>query len=120
MAGKIEIKQFMSSQEKTLEAFRKFAWTGSFQDYINIVTESPEVTRNAFQRIYDMILSYGTEETVDFKKKIIHYNFFDDPIENGQDAVFGLEIPLMKLVNILNSAAKGYGAERRVILLHGP
>jgi serine protein kinase len=116
----IEIKDFMKNQQKVLDDFKRSTWTGTFQDYLNIVAENPEVTRNAFGRLYDMILSYGTEETVDFKKKIIHYNFFDDPIENGQDGVFGLEIPLMKLVNIFHSAAKGYGAEKRVILLHGP
>jgi serine protein kinase len=118
--AQIEIKDFMKNQQKVLEDFKKATWSGSFQDYLNIVSENPEVTRNAFGRLYDMILSYGTEETVDFKKKIIHYNFFDDPIDNGQDGVYGLEIPLMKLVNIFHSAAKGYGAEKRVILLHGP
>ena len=35
--------------------------------------------------------------------------------------MFGLDIPLMRLVNVLKSAAaEGYGPERRVILLHGP
>ncbi len=116
----IEIKDFMKNQQKVLEDFKKATWSGTFQDYLNMVSENPEITRNAFARLYDMILSYGSEETVDFKKKIIHYNFFDDPIDNGQDGVFGLEIPLMKLVNIFHSAAKGYGAEKRVILLHGP
>lgn len=116
----LDVKNFLSSQKKVLEDFRKATWSGSFQDYVNLVQESPEITRNAFQRIYDMIISYGSEETVDFKKKLVHYNFFDDPIAHGEDAVFGLEIPLMKLVNIFHSAAKGYGAEKRVILLHGP
>lgn len=115
-----QIDDFMKNQKKVLEDFKKANWSGTFQDYVSIVSENPEVCRNAFQRLYDMIVSYGSEETVDFKKKITHYNFFDDPIENGKDAVYGLEIPLMKLVNIFHSAAKGYGAERRVILLHGP
>ena len=57
---------------------------------------------------------------MDNKKKLIHYNFFDDPLGNGQDAIYGLDIPLMKLVNIFKSAAQRYGTERRVILLHGP
>jgi hypothetical protein len=34
--------------------------------------------------------------------------------------VYGLDIPLMRLVNIFKSAAYGYGPERRIILLHGP
>jgi len=70
--------------------------------------------------MYDMILSAGTREYIDNKKKIVHYNFFDDPIGEGHDAIYGLDIPLMKLVNIFKSAAQRYGTERRVILLHGP
>jgi serine protein kinase len=120
MSQRVDLKSFASTQAKVLDEFKRSTWTGTFQDYVNIVTETPEVTRNAFQRIYDMILSYGKDDSVDLKKKLTHYNFFDDPIDNGADAVYGLEIPLMKLVNVFKSAAKGYGAERRVILLHGP
>jgi serine protein kinase len=67
-----------------------------------------------------MVLSYGSESYSDNKKKLIHYNFFDDPMEDGKDSIFGLDIPLMRLVNVLKSAALGYGTEKRVILLHGP
>lgn len=119
MAKSIDIKNFINSH-LNLDEYKKVHWSGSFQDYTDILNETPEVARNAFQRLYDMILSYGSEETIDFKKKLTHFNFFDDPLENGQDAVFGLEVPLMKLVNVLQSAAKGYGSQNRVILLHGP
>src|SRR5215475_1871444 len=95
-------------------------WTGSFEDYLGIVRENPKVTRTAFQRVYDMILSYGQEEYIDNKKKLIRFNFFKDEQHGGKDAVYGLDIPLMKLVNVLKSAAQRYGTERRVILLHGP
>jgi serine protein kinase len=40
--------------------------------------EDPQVTRNAFQRAYDMIIRYGTEEYTDVKKKLVRYNFFKD------------------------------------------
>jgi serine protein kinase len=103
-----------------VESYRELTWEGTFQDYIDIVIESPKVTRTSFQRVYDMILSYGTEEYTEYKKRIVHYKFFDDPMGGGHDAVYGLDIPLMKLVNIFKSAAKRYGTERRVILLHGP
>src|SRR5690606_10194111 len=35
-------------------------------------------------------------------------------------AIFGLDVPLMKLVQTLKAAAMHYGPERRVLLLHGP
>ena len=67
-----------------------------------------------------MIVSHGVSEYRDSKKKIISHDFFQDPMGDGKDAIFGLDIPLMKLVNVIKSAAYGYGTEKRVILLHGP
>ncbi len=108
------------AQMQDYARYRDLAWEGSFEDYLGIVRERPQVTRNAFQRIYDMVISFGTEEYIDNKKKLIRYNFFRDEIDGGKDAVFGLDIPLMRMMNVLKAAAEGYGPERRVILLHGP
>ena len=102
------------------ERYRDLAWEGSFEEYLNIIRERPQVTRNAFQRVHDMVISYGTEEYIDNKKKLVRYNFFRDEIDAGKDGVFGLDIPLMRLMNVLKAAAEGYGPEKRVILLHGP
>ncbi|MBM4316708.1 MAG: serine protein kinase [Deltaproteobacteria bacterium] len=115
----IDIKSFIANLQD-LDKYAKYNWEGSFQQYIEIVKERPEVTRNAFQRLYDLIISYGIDEYVEFKKKIVAYNFFKDPFDNGKDAVFGLDVHLMKLVNVLKAAAQSYGPEKRVILLHGP
>lgn len=95
-------------------------WTGTFHEYLDLVKADPKLTRNAYQRMFDMILSKGTEEYIDFKKQVIRYKFFDDIDGGGKDAVFGLDVQLMKLVNVLKAAALGYGTEKRVILLHGP
>jgi serine protein kinase len=102
------------------DRYRDLSWEGSFEEYLELVRERPTVTRNAFQRVYDMVISYGTEEYIDNKKKLIRFNFFRDEIDGGKDAIFGLDIPLMRLMNVLKAAAEGYGPERRVILLHGP
>ncbi|MCM2323008.1 MAG: serine protein kinase [Oligoflexia bacterium] len=100
--------------------FRNYHWEGSFYDYLDLVKKNPKVTRNAFQRMYDMVLSWGTSSYVEYKKNILKYKFFEDPIEHGKDAVYGLDVPLMKLVHFFKSAAYGYGTEKRVLLLHGP
>jgi serine protein kinase len=102
------------------DQYRDLHWEGSFEDYLEIVKARPEVTRNAFQRLYDMISTRGADEYVDNKKKITSFGFFQDTANGGADAVFGLDIPLQRLVNVLKAAAEGYGPERRVILLHGP
>lgn len=103
-----------------VKAFLHHHWEGSFAEYLDIVKQNPKVARTAYQRIYDMIMSYGFETYTQFREELIHYRFFDDPIGNGDDAVFGLDRQLMDLVQVFQSAARGYGTERRVLLLHGP
>ena len=100
--------------------YKELSWEGTFEEYLQIVRERPQVTRNAYQRAYDMIISYGTEEYIDNKKRLVRYNFFKDELGAGQNAIYGLDIPLMRLVHVLKAAAEGYGPEKRVILLHGP
>src|SRR5438309_2738630 len=112
------VSRIAALQDKT--SFKELHWDGSFEDYLKIVRENPRVTRTAFQRIYDMILSHGKTEYIDNKKRLIRYHFFHDEPNGGRDAVYGLDVPLMKLVNVFKSAAQGYGTEKRVILLHGP
>lgn len=116
---KINLRSIISAVSDKVQD-QDLSWSGTMADYLNKVKEDPTITRNAYQRLFDLILEHGTKEYIDVKKEIIHYNFFDDEVNGGQDAVFGLDLPLMKLVNVLKSAALGYGTEKRVILLHGP
>src|SRR5216110_547978 len=105
---------------QNLKEFAELHWAGNFEQYLDLVRKNPSVSRSAFQRVYDMVLSYGQEEYIDNKKRLVRYNFFKDEQHGGRDAIFGLDIPLMRLVNVFKSAAERYGTERRVILLHGP
>lgn len=105
---------------QTVQEFKHLHWEGSFTEYLDLVKANPNIARNAFQRMYDMILSWGTSNYTEYKKTITHYKFFEDPIDKGKDAVFGLDVTLMKLVHFFKSAALGYGTEKRVLLLHGP
>jgi serine protein kinase len=119
MATGSELISLIASRQN-LDDYQKKHWTGSFGEYLDIVERDPKVTRTAYQRLYDMIISHGTDEVVVNKDKLIRYKFFEDPENDGQDAIFGLERTLITFVNILKSAANGYGTERRVLLLHGP
>ncbi|MGE3107816.1 MAG: PrkA family serine protein kinase [Phycisphaerales bacterium] len=101
-------------------AFQQHHWEGSFMQYLDTCMQRPAVVRNAYQRAYDAILSYGFEKYRLFKKDCIRYHFFSDPIEGGADAIYGLDFALMQLVDVFRSAAEGYGTDRRILLLHGP
>jgi serine protein kinase len=107
-------------QQQNLGDYRKKHWEGSFEDYLDIVRDHPEVTRTAYQRLYDMILSHGVEESYEQKEKITRYKFFTEFAAQHGDAIYGLDRQVVNLVNTFKSAAKGYGTEKRVLLLHGP
>ena len=119
MSYKPEIQTLIDKYTRD-SAYQELHWEGTVAQYLELVSESPEILRNAFQRIYDMTVSYGVEEYTENKEKLVRYKFFSDPLHNGEDAVYGLEKPLMHLVNIFKSASRHYGTERRVLLLHGP
>ncbi len=107
-------------QQLNLTDYRKKHWEGSLDQYLDIVIKHPEVTRTAYQRLYDMILSHGVEEVYEHKDKITRYRFFTEYAAKHADAIYGLDRQLMHLVNTFKSAAKNYGTEKRVLLLHGP
>ncbi len=106
--------------EVDIHDYRKLHWEGSFEDYLGLVIEKPETTRTAYQRLYDMILTHGTEDTYENKEKITVFKFFTEFAAKHGDAIFGIDRTLMQLVNTFKSAALGYGTEKRVLLLHGP
>jgi serine protein kinase len=107
-------------REFNISNYRKLHWEGTFAEYLDIVKQHPEATRNAYQRLYDMLLSHGTEEVYETKEKVVRFKFFTEFAARYGDAVYGIDRPLMQLVNAFKSAARGYGTERRVLLLHGP
>ena len=94
-------------------------WEGSFQDYLTLTESTPQVMRNAWQRLLDMIESHGYEEA-ERRGGPQRWNLFNDPFDDGRDAVYGLDVPLAQLVSIIRAGAQGLGPERRVLLLHGP
>ena len=119
MTGGREIISFVA-QRQDLHQFRRKNWEGTFEEYLDLVSADATVTRNAFERVYDMLMSYGTTIYDVGREKRVRYKFFDDPDDGGRDAVFGLDTPLQALANAFKSAAQGFGIEKRVLLLHGP
>ncbi len=95
---------------KSLEAYRrqqeKLRWQGSFCDYLELVKEDPTIAKTAHNRIYDMIVQAGIEETAQGKK----YNFFSQEI-------FGLDAVLQRLVEeYFHSSACRLDVRKRILL----
>lgn len=115
----------MSNKINALEKYSKFYDKSqflilheemSFAEYIDLCQENPRLARNAFQYVYDMIISKGVTTFERYRKTYKKYNFFTD----SETPVFGLEDTLARFVSFVHGAAGGYGTERRVLLLHGP
>jgi hypothetical protein len=53
-----------------LTDYKKLHWEGTFDQYLELVLAHPAVTRTAFQRLYDMILSHGTDDVYENKDKL--------------------------------------------------
>ena len=56
MSGGSEIISLVA-QRQDREQFRKKNWIGTFAEYLDLVRGNPKATRNAFERVYDMIMS---------------------------------------------------------------
>src|SRR5262245_65501980 len=86
-------------QQLNLSDYRKKHWEGSFDEYLDIVREHAEVTRTAYQRLYDMILSHGTEEVYENKEKVTRYKFFNEFAAHHGDGLYGLDSRLLNLIS---------------------
>jgi serine protein kinase len=86
------------------------AWSGTFADYLTMVTKNPNLALHAHARIYAMIKAAGVETIRDQKK----YKFFDKEL-------FGLDKTLERLIEeYFHSAAKRLDVRKRILLLMGP
>ncbi len=117
--AKSEGEKFLNAltDPENRRTYDKLSWRGGFAEYIGKVLENPEITRNAFERMWNMLQHFGVTQNNDGTP---HYKIFDDPFNNGKDAVFGLDPQLAKLCSVIKAGAEGLGAESSVILLHGP
>jgi len=97
-----------------LEAYRlqqkEMAWTGTFDQYLEMAIKNPHVAQLAHARIYDMIMEEGVEEGPDGQPR---YKFF-------AKGLFGLEKPVAQIVEYFSAAAKRLDPRKRILLLMGP
>lgn len=95
----------------------------TFSQYLDLLMEDARPARSSHQRLYDMILEAGTEDVKVFGDDCKKYIFFSPKNPDGsphEDAIFGLEKPLMDFVAYFDNAAHRLGGEKRLLLLHGP
>ncbi len=88
----------------------RFAWEGTFADYLRLVIEDPSRSRLAHSLVYQAIVAKGAETT---PEGVPVYGLFDDRI-------FGLERALDRIVRYFAAAANKLEVRKRILLLLGP
>ncbi len=65
-AGMIDANKIFDVVDKgnLNKEYAEWSWTGTYQEYLNMLAERPEIARTAFQRVYDMVASYGSRSSV--------------------------------------------------------
>src|SRR5690349_9281221 len=69
-------KDLVSAIESRLDRrrFQDHHWTGTFWEYLDLCAQNPSILRNSYQRLYDAILSHGSEKYKVFKKDCTRYH----------------------------------------------
>jgi len=105
-------------QDEVPEGLRE---THSFEWYLEELSQSPRIARNAHQRLSDMFRFYGTE--YDEERGVVEYKMAsEDPLNDGDNVFYGRDVheAIHEFVNKVHSASRGLGPEKRIKLLLGP
>ena len=87
----------------------RYAWEGSFADYLRMVVDNPSLSRLSHSVIYEAILSEGIDTTPDGEPI---YGLF-------KDQIFGLERALDRIVQYFAASAQRLEVRKRILLLLG-
>jgi serine protein kinase len=93
-----------------LQRHRVEEWEGTFRDYLALVLKQPSLVQRAHARLYNMIKAAGIQVDDEGKE---HYAFFERDL-------FGIDEPLVRVVEYFKAAAMGSDVGRRILLLYGP
>ncbi len=98
-------------------------WRGTFLEYLELVRQSPALTKLSHGRLYDMMMRDGTQDILEgddprvkrlYKDESLKvYNFF-------RDEFFGIEKTISQIVRYFHSASLKGEESRQVLYLMGP
>ena len=95
---------------------------GNFLEYLDLISENPDIIKSAHKRLHDAIVEYGVDRisSDDPRKRKI---FDSDSIkiyEYFKNEFFGMERVIYKVMRFLQAAALRGEESRQVLLLMGP
>jgi serine protein kinase len=105
----------MSFQQALTEAAKRGPTASTeiitVNEYIDRVAAHPSIAATAHQRIYDMVRAAGSAPGMHVGE--VSHLFFASEL-------FGMDVPLERIVGYFETAAQGHETRRRILLLWGP
>ncbi len=98
-------------------------WRGTFLDYLERAKETPEITRLAHARMYDMIVRSGVHDITENEDPRVNRLFKDEPVKIYDffaEDFFGIEKVTAQIARYFHSAALKGEESRQVLYLMGP
>lgn len=102
--------EILNKLEEYQKKEQQLRWEGDFAQYLEMVSQNPQIARLAHASVYQMIKNHGISEADGIKR----YQFFDKEI-------FGLDKAIERLVEeYFHPAARRLDVRKRILLLMGP
>jgi len=98
-------------------------WRGTFLDYLERVKDTPEISRLAHSRMYDMIVRNGVRDITANDDPRVKRLFKDEPVKVYDffaDDFYGIEKVTAQIARYFHSAAFKGEESRQVLYLMGP
>ncbi len=114
----MSIDDILSKNIERLEEEKKGSM--SFSEYLEEVSEEPSYGSHAAKYIVDAIESAGTREIIEEGEVKERYAFFDDPYNDGKNAVLGNTDELNSFVEDIKKMAEGTGSLDKMLWVVGP
>lgn len=114
-----DTKDYIKQAESDYE--QEEGQTLSIEEFIDLVLENPEIlNKKGSKYILDAVKYYGQREVFEEGEKKKRWIFFDDPCNNGENAILGNTETLNNFVNSLEAMSVGSGKEDKIIWIEGP
>ncbi len=94
------------------------SWQGTCLEYLELVKATPTLAMSAPSRLYNMIISQGTNPTTEKDllpgyEDLVQYNFFEGNI-------FGVDESIHDIVKFFHAGARRTETGKRILMLVGP
>ncbi len=114
----MDVETYISDNITKLEEEKKGSMP--FSDYLEKVSEKPVYGAHSAKYILEAIQSQGKKEVVEEGEVKERYAFFDDPFNNGKNAVLGNTDQLNSFVEDIRKISEGKGGTDKMLWVVGP